>query len=187
LYSSYTSGETEPPKIFAWCFKHVTPHFVSVTEDNWKTLRRNAEARAGRFERGDSTRNVRGWLQEIVEPVKKGSRHKKNGPGATNQKRVKEKLPAVAAVSTVPAIAAATTSTTATAIATSSTTIATTATTATRALCLRSSFIDDQVPAPEVLTVQGRNGAICVFIAGDFDEGEATRLTRETIANQTDC
>jgi hypothetical protein len=52
---------------------------------------------------------------------------------------------------------------------------------------LRTGFVHDKVPAPEILTVEGSDRAIRLFIIGDFDESEAAGLARETITNQTDC
>src|SRR5208337_2917378 len=104
----------------------------------------------------------------------------------------KEKLPAVAAVAAItpvatPATTPAAAITTPAATTSTTTAIAATPTTATRALRLRPRFVDDKVPAPEVLTVQARHGAVGVFIVGDFDEGETSRLSREAIPNQADC
>jgi hypothetical protein len=102
----------------------------------------------------------------------------------------KEKLPAVAAVAAITTVAAPATAPAA-AIATpaappTTATITATPTTATGALRLRPRFVDDKVPAPEVLTVQAGHGAVGVFIVGDLDEGETTRLPREAIPNQAD-
>src|ERR1700758_4247016 len=111
-------------------------------------------------------------------------------------------LPAVAAVTTVAAITAAPAATTASATvaATAATTtapampapppapaIASTPTAATRALGLRTRFIDYQVPATEILTVEIGDRAIRLFIICDFDEGKTPRLAREPIPNQIDC
>jgi hypothetical protein len=52
---------------------------------------------------------------------------------------------------------------------------------------LRTGFVHDKVPAPEILTVEGSDCAIRLFIIGDFDEGESARLARETITNKADC
>src|SRR6266481_5560015 len=103
-------------------------------------------------------------------------------------------LPAVAAVTTVAAIAAAPAATA------TSATIAATATAApppplspaptpaaTRPLGLRTRFIDYQVPATEILTVEIGDRAIRFFIISNFDEGKTPRLAREPIPNQIDC
>jgi hypothetical protein len=111
------------------------------------------------------------------------------------RKRENENLPAVTAVpaitTTIAAAvaAAATASPTAITTAAAATTTAVTAppTTTTGAFGLRTRFVHNQVPAPEVLTIETGNSAIGVFIVGDFDEGEATRLSREAISDQTDC
>ena len=99
-------------------------------------------------------------------------------------------LPTIAAIAPVAAISTASTATT-TAIATASaaapTAITATSPAATGAFCLRTSFVHDKVPATEVLAVKAIDCAIRILIVGNFDEGEATRLTREAIANQTDC
>ena len=103
-------------------------------------------------------------------------------------------LPAVAAVTTVAAISAASATTTASAtIAATASAAATTAaitsapTAATRALGLRTRFIDYQVPATEILTVEIGDRAIRFFIIRNFDEGKTPRLAREPIPNQIDC
>jgi hypothetical protein len=104
---------------------------------------------------------------------------------------VRRELPAVAAIAAVSTItaaptAAATTITAVTTAAATATTVAAT-TSATRSLGLRTGFVDDEVPATKVLTVQAGYGAIRVFIAGDFDEGKTTRLARKPVTDQTNC
>jgi hypothetical protein len=101
-------------------------------------------------------------------------------------------LPAIAAVSTVAAISAASaaaTAPTAVAATAATTTAAITSapTAATRPFGLRTRFIDYQVPATEILTVEIGDRAIRFFIIGDFDEGKTPRLAREPIPNQVDC
>ncbi len=51
---------------------------------------------------------------------------------------------------------------------------------------MRTRFVHDQVPAPEILPVQGGDGTIRFFIVVNFDEGETARLPREAVTNQTD-
>jgi siroheme synthase len=109
-----------------------------------------------------------------------------------NRKAGKRKLPAVAAITAVAAISTATTaasatSTIPTAATTSTASVTTATTTPSRAFCLGARFVDNQVPATEVLTVQAGHRTLRVFIARNFDESETARLARETIANQTDC
>jgi len=116
---------------------------------------------------------------------------RKYAPEALTEEKEREKLPAVAAVPAIPTAVATSATAPAAAITTAATTTSTTAiaatpTTATGALRLRTRFVDDKVPAPEVLTIQARHGAVGVFIVGDFDEGKASRLSREAIPNQTD-
>jgi hypothetical protein len=101
-------------------------------------------------------------------------------------------LPAVAAVTTVAAITAASATTTASAAIAATASAATPAiasapTAATRALGLRTRFIDYQVPATEILTVEIGDRAIRFFIIRYFDEGKTPRLAREPIPNQIDC
>ena len=122
-----------------------------------------------------------------IDPKQRDFRRKKSASGAAIGKVVKEELPAVAAVSTIAAIPTATTAASPSTVAASATAIATATTTAAGTFRLRPRFVDDEVPAPEALTVQGRDRTIRLFIIGDFDESETTRLTREPIANQTDC
>src|SRR6266478_1129415 len=93
-------------------------------------------------------------------------------------------LPAVAAVNTVAAITAAPA---ATATAAPTPAIASAPTAATRPLGLRTRFIDYQVPATEILTVEIGDRAIRFFIISNFDEGKTPRLAREPIPNQIDC
>src|SRR6185437_2549784 len=58
---------------------------------------------------------------------------------------------------------------------------------ATATLGLRPSFIDYQVPAAEILSVEGIDGAIGVFVVLDFDEGETAGLSREPVPNKIDA
>src|SRR5208283_912099 len=114
---------------------------------------------------------------------------RKCAPEALTEEKEREKLPAVAAVSAITTAVATSATAAAAAIpaaatAASTTAIAATPTTATGALRLRTRFVDDKVPAPEVLTIQARHGAVGIFIVGDFDEGETPRLSREAIPNQ---
>jgi hypothetical protein len=106
----------------------------------------------------------------------------------------RENLPTIAAIAAVTPITTSSAATaTATAIsavtAASSTTAAIAAATASAsgAFGLRTGFVDDEISATKVLTVQAGNGAVCVFIAGDFDEGKATRLPCKAVPNQTNC
>jgi len=96
---------------------------------------------------------------------------------------------AIAAVATIPA--ASTASATPAAIPAappaSAAAVASAAPAATAAFGLRTRFVDHQVPAAEILTIEIGNRAIRFFIVGNFDEGETPRLTREAIANQVDC
>lgn len=77
--------------------------------------------------------------------------------------------------------APATVAATATAV-TAATTGATT-TAATRPFGLRPCFVHHQVPAPEVLAVQGSNRAVRFFIVGNLDEGKTAGLSCKTVAN----
>jgi hypothetical protein len=98
-------------------------------------------------------------------------------------------LPAVAAIATVAAIAAASATAAtsaavaATASATTTAAITSTPSAATRPLGLRTRFVDYQVPATEILTVEIGDRAIRFFIICDFDEGKTPRLAREPIPN----
>jgi hypothetical protein len=64
---------------------------------------------------------------------------------------------------------------------------ATSAATAAAALCLGTRFIHNEVSPAKILAVQGVDGAVRVFVIGNFDEGETARLPRETITNQIDA
>jgi hypothetical protein len=102
-------------------------------------------------------------------------------------------LPAVAAISTVATISAiastttAAASTTVTAAAATTTSAETTASSTAATLLLRTSFVDNEITAAEVLAVHGIDGAIRFLVVGDFDESKTARLTCETIANEIDC
>jgi predicted urease superfamily metal-dependent hydrolase len=116
--------------------------------------------------------------------------------GAPNQycRRAEgEKLPAVSAIPTVASITAAA-STSATAItsissatAPPSPAVSSATASSARTFCLRTGFVDDQVPATKVLTVQAVDRAVRIFIASYFDEREPARLPGKTITDQTDC
>jgi hypothetical protein len=54
-------------------------------------------------------------------------------------------------------------------------------------LSLRARLVYHQVPAAEILAVQGVDGAVGIFIALHFDEGKTARLSRETVTNQIDA
>src|SRR5713226_7028588 len=96
----------------------------------------------------------------------------------------KDCLPAVAAVATIPA-APATTAAAPAAAAASAAISATAAPAATAtAFCLGPRFVDHQVPPAEILPVQGVDGAVGIFVIGDFDEGEPARLPRKTVTDQ---
>jgi hypothetical protein len=70
-----------------------------------------------------------------------------------------------------------------TAAPTAVTTGATPAATASAALSLRPRLVYHQVPAAEILAVQGVDGAVSIFVALHFDEGKTARLSRETVTN----
>jgi hypothetical protein len=90
----------------------------------------------------------------------------------------KENLPAIAAVpaitTTIAATASATAPTITTPAAATTATVTAPPTTATGAFGLRTRFVNDQVPAPEILTIEARHGAVGVFIIGNLDESETT-------------
>jgi hypothetical protein len=112
------------------------------------------------------------------------------------QGRFPSRLPAVAAIAAIAASAISAASATTTAAVTAapapptpaSTTAAPAVPTATAAattsLGLRLGFINHQVAPPQVLTVEGIDSFLRVFITGDFDEGEPPRLAGETVTNQ---
>jgi hypothetical protein len=105
----------------------------------------------------------------------------------------KENLPAIAAVATVSAIASApatpaTSASVAAAMPAASAAVTSTpaAASAATAFSLGASFVDDKVPAAEILAVEGVDGAVGVFVVGNLDEGETARLPGKTIANEID-
>jgi hypothetical protein len=93
---------------------------------------------------------------------------------------------------TVPASATASTAATttarsssATAEPASSTTAARSPTTpATAAFTRGPSFVDDDIAAHEIVTVQTLDGALGFLVAVDFDESESSWLPRKTVAHQ---
>jgi hypothetical protein len=104
----------------------------------------------------------------------------------TGAKTEARDLPAISAIAAVSAISTAATTATASTIAATASTVATTAATtatSTGAFGLRPRFIHYQVPAPEVLTVEGSNRTVRFFIVCDFDESEAAGLSSKAVAN----
>jgi hypothetical protein len=51
---------------------------------------------------------------------------------------------------------------------------------------LRLGFVDHEIAAAEVLTVERVDGFFGVFVGGNFDEGETARLPGEPVANEID-
>ena len=93
-----------------------------------------------------------------------------------------------AATTTAASPATATTSpaaTTATVSAAAATTAAPSAASTTATLAHRTGFVHDDVASFELLAVQRLDRLVCLFIVLNFDKSEATRLTRETIANES--
>jgi hypothetical protein len=130
----------------------------------------------------------------FAEPRKKKDPGHKKAVSEVPQSRIDKScvLPAVAAVATVAAISAAPAASASSAAipaasAPASTAVAATSSAATAALGLRTRFVDHQVPAAEILTIEIGNRAIRVFIAGDLDERKTPRLARKPVANQIDC
>jgi hypothetical protein len=82
-----------------------------------------------------------------------------------------------AASTTTATVAAASTAVSSTSAATAP------ATPASGALGLRPRFIYDQVPAAEILTVQGVDRPVRIFVVVHFNEGEPARLSRKAIAD----
>jgi len=113
-----------------------------------------------------------------------------------------QRLPAAVSAATAAAISAvavpaATTAASATATARPSTASAAIAATATAAaprspatptapFTRRTSFIDDDVAAHEIVAVQSLDGALGFLVAIDLDKSEPAGLTRETVAHQGD-
>jgi hypothetical protein len=101
------------------------------------------------------------------------------------QGRFPSRLPAVAAIAAIAASAISAASATTTPASTTAAPAVPTATAAaTTSLGLRLGFINHQVAPPQVLTVEGIDSFLRVFITGDFDEGEPPRLAGETVTNQ---
>jgi len=108
---------------------------------------------------------------------------------------VSASTPAIPPISAVtPAASSAATATTAASASATATTTAVTsasattswpaASAATTTFARRTSFIDDDVAAHEVMPVQALDGALGFFVAVDFHKSESTRLPRKTVAHQ---
>jgi hypothetical protein len=89
---------------------------------------------------------------------------------------------AAAAIATTVAAIAPTATTTAAAPAT--TTTAKAAAPTTTAALRGSRFIDNNIPAHEIVAVQSLNGAVRFLIVIDFNESEAAWLSRKAVADQ---
>jgi hypothetical protein len=96
-------------------------------------------------------------------------------------------ITAVATTAPIATIAAASTTTATTTMPTTTAAETTTAAPTAATLLLGTSFIDHQIAATEVLTVERVNGAISLFVIGDFNESETARLSRKTVADEIDC
>jgi hypothetical protein len=102
---------------------------------------------------------------------------------------------AAAAISAAPAPATMTTAATTTTAATmaaasaaiSAATAAASPASTSAALGLWPGFVHNQVSTAKILTVQGVNRAIRIFVVGYFDKGEPAGLTGEAIADQIDA
>jgi hypothetical protein len=88
-----------------------------------------------------------------------------------------------AAASATTAMAATTTTAATASAAVPATTTPAPATATAATLCLWTRFIHNEVSPAEILAIQGVDGAVCVFVIGNFDEREAARLSRETVTN----
>jgi hypothetical protein len=66
-------------------------------------------------------------------------------------------------------------------------TTVTTPATAAAAFGLGTCFVHHKIAPSKILAVQGIDGAVCFFVIGNFNEGKAAGLTRETVANQINC
>jgi hypothetical protein len=107
------------------------------------------------------------------------------GAAPSNSKRVLlPAISAVAAISAAPATASVASTPAATTAAPAS---VSTSPAASAAFRLGTCFIHHEVSPAKILPVQGVDGAVRVFVIGDFHESETTRLARETIANQIDA
>jgi hypothetical protein len=165
-----------------YCYNLVTPkhcdgrHIPLTAENNFPTDRREEDATR---KRGPQQCGIPDSSLKLLISV--------------------QRLPAAisaataAAISTVavPASATAPTATTtarpaAAAVAASATTSARPATATTATLTRRTSFIDDNVAAHEIVAVQSLDGALGFLVAIDLDKSEPAGLTRETVAHQGD-
>jgi hypothetical protein len=97
-------------------------------------------------------------------------------------------LPAIAAIATVSAVAAVPTATSASAAATAAMTAASAAVSAasatTASFSLRPRLVHYEITSAKILAVQSIDGAIRVFIAGNFDERETARLPGKTVPDE---
>ncbi len=141
------------------------------------------------------------WPNEGVPVTTRQGPHQSAIDRGQANRGAPDSLPAIAAVAAIttttiaatPAASAATAPATAAAVAATSTAVTSTAATAapasaatTGALSLRPRLVDHQVPSTEILTVQGVDGALRVFVIGYFNERETTRLSCKAIADQID-
>jgi len=93
--------------------------------------------------------------------------------GALRAQIRKACLPTVPAVATISAAPATTTAASTAATAPASAAVpAASATTAAAALRLGTRFIHNEVSPAKILSIQGIDRAVCVFIVGNFDEGK---------------
>jgi hypothetical protein len=110
-----------------------------------------------------------------------------------DRRAVQRPTPANCEVIGLAPIAIATATATATAAATASATTTTTAAitsptaTAARTLFARTSFIDGQRPALEVLLMKHRDGLVCILLGPHFYECKPARTPSRAILHDVDC
>jgi len=137
------------------------------------------------------TANIR-WRRDADRRKPKCGRVRRPSPTGEAARRQKFKrtrvLPvAASATATTAASAATAAATTTTAIAAASATTAAataSAATTTAAFALRAGFIDYDLAAFEIFSVESGNGFFSFPVVTDLDETESARLSRETIADQ---
>ena len=96
-------------------------------------------------------------------------------------------LPAIAAIATVSAVAAvptATSASAATAAMTAASAAVSAASATTASFSLRPRLVHYEITSAKILAVQSIDGAIRVFIAGNFDERETARLPGKTVPDE---
>ena len=160
--------------------RELSPHAPTVNPRLLNLIGRISEAEVSQEE-------TRDWHRRTLTDFLRGS-SASHGAGAPRLQTRSVLLPAIAAVAAISAApASAAVASTPAATAPAPTAVSSAPASTSTALRLGTCFIHHEVSAAKILPVQGIDGAVRVFVIGDFHESETTRLARETIANQIDA